>query len=134
MIDADGSIVFALVKNRVRLRLYVYNTFEPLMEWLVTEFGGRYLTLPNRVDRWKPEMQWYLNSSESCNLLKATIPFMIVKKERAELAVEGWENREPTPRGLRRLPIDSDVLASRKEYVRRFNELNKKGRVPRKEV
>ena len=34
MVDADGSVILRLDKTRYRLRLYVYNTYQPLMDWL----------------------------------------------------------------------------------------------------
>ena len=134
MVDADGSIIFTLVDTKIRLRLYVYNTYEPLMQWLESEFGGRYISLPTRETRHKPEFQWYLDSTNAYKLLLELLPFLIVKKERALVATEGWENRQPTPRHLRKQPVREDVLATRREYVRKFKELNKTGvRLPRKD-
>ena len=128
MVDADGSVILRLDKTRYRLRLYVYNTYQPLMDWLEENFGGRAVALPQRIDHHKVEYQWYLDSGPAVDLMKRIVPHMIVKRERAELAIEAWESRAPTARALRHLPVDPATMELRREYVRRFKELNKTGR------
>lgn len=100
MVDADGSISISrnapeTVRNgrlknpRYVLHLSVVNTSMELMEWLVSTFGGVYR--PRRMTR--PEHQrvtydWRFDNGKAYPLLVALEPYLIVKKERAQLGIE----------------------------------------------
>ena len=130
LIDADGSIDLRLKKaGNLLLRAQVYNTDRQLMDWLSLTFGGHVHRVGRRdVAHWKPEYTWYLNGQGAVEMLSLVAPYMHVKRSRAELAIEAWARRDPTPIADRRKPMREGLVEMRQGYVDQMRELNKKGR------
>lgn len=127
MVDGDGSITLHMrAAGSLRLRLYVGNTNEALIHWLHEHFGGDIsLNVHRGSGTWdatkhKQMHHWRIERDAAVELLSALIPFLLVKRAVAEVAIEAWGNRQPTDRSERTRPM-------RGEYVNRIHELNRKG-------
>lgn len=139
MVDADGSVNIsknapstvknAAMKNpRYVLHLSVVNTHKGLMEWLVANFGGIYRARKNaKPTHHKPTHLWRFDNGKALPLLEMLEPYLIVKKERAQLGIEflrGWK----TSHGMG-IPTDPAEIARRELCWQRMSAMNKLGPV-----
>jgi len=98
LLDGEGSMgIYHKSPSCVRVSLYITNTSEQLMKWLMENFGGNYIlkeragTISN-LRRTKDSFCWrYYRNVEAYRLLKAALPYLIVKKSQAEYALQGLE-------------------------------------------
>jgi hypothetical protein len=96
IVDGEGSISFGpetkyrgSKKDLTICRVTVVNTDEPLILWMMDKFpGGSYArrdyTLENRLPTW--QVRWTRRGAVK-ELLEGMIPYMIVKRARAERVV-----------------------------------------------
>lgn len=91
--DGEGCI-FIQKPNRGRLvpTLWIAATqvaTEPLM-WLQVRWGGsvRARRVRNRPTSWRPVSEWYVHGKNAQKFLSDILPFLTVKREQAELALE----------------------------------------------
>jgi len=92
MIDGEGSII--LMKRppsvRLSLRVIVVNTDIGLMRWL-SQFGGSVNTRSNINSAFtatpKPIHTWTVNGMNAAALLRQVIPYLIIKRDKAEIAI-----------------------------------------------
>lgn len=97
MLDADGSVGF----NKALLRLTVTNLSVPLMTALVESMGGTYHPHHKGICAAGCELEhvhvrqviygWMLGGERAAVVLRGCLPFLVVKRERAALALEEWE-------------------------------------------
>ena len=132
MIDADGSIYLRMRNGAgtLHIRLQVANTDETIMDWLKLHFAGRrYAPRRKQAEHHKPLHLWHLNGAGAYQALKLIAPYMVIKRPRAELAIEAWEQRTPIPReeGRRVKGTPDNIIEMRRGYVDRMRTLNKKG-------
>lgn len=136
MVDADGTVYLRVDprNGKLSLRLSVVNTDRTIIDWLLVHFGGHAYTsgstgskrqIANPIH--KPLHHWHLGDGPAVPVLDAIAPYMVVKKARAELGVEAWNNRTPTAIKDRRKPLPESVVALRADYVERMHAFNKKG-------
>src|ERR1700729_1787967 len=90
IIDADGHI--ALYKHSTghpRLVLTVSNTNTTMLDWISeqTGVGKRYLQAKERP-KYKATWNWVTGGPAGASVLREIRPYMIVKAERADLAIE----------------------------------------------
>lgn len=91
MIDGEGSISIIRSKDRgkgffrYRLGLYVTNISRPLMDWFVTHFSGNVFNSIRPSG--KNVMTWKAKDVSVELILRRCLPFMIVKREQAMLAL-----------------------------------------------
>lgn len=123
LIDGEGTISIgghsAKLKSgelrpRFDLQINVANTDIRLMKWLTSVFGFNYYTLSQNknIRSRKPCYQWKVSGRKSQEqFLLAVIPYLVMKKEQAKLALE-----------FLRLPYDS--ASQRFELKKRMSELN----------
>ncbi len=125
LIDGEGTIGLYIKNHRkdYSLRLAVYNTDETLMDWLFFNIGGaKHKVGSRRKPNHKQEYCWYVSSSTACDLLKEVLPYLVIKRTRASIVIEAWENRCPTPRGERLDGVPLEVIQMRKDYIERFKK------------
>jgi hypothetical protein len=128
MFDADGSVSLLMRKQgMIRLRVQATNTDRALMDWLLANFGGSVTEFQPRNENWKRRYDWRLQGDKACELLTRLAPHLIIKQERAALAIEAWHQRHPVERKDRRRGVSDLVIALREYYVSRVVKLNQKG-------
>ncbi|MBA3875607.1 MAG: hypothetical protein C0498_01500 [Anaerolinea sp.] len=131
LIDGEGSIM-ANQKHERRpghspatwseLRVDISNTDRGLIDWVNERWPGkvRVQVRPGVKDTW----HYYLNTQQVVPLLEAALPYLVSKRERAELALE-------LARGTRnpgRAGYPPEVRERRRWIGERIRELNRKGR------
>lgn len=97
LLDAEGhcAIVKAQCKDSTvySTRLGIVNTFRPIIEWLVSNFGGSYrIDKPIRPAHHKVAYQWYPEGrSHMAKVLTHAIPYLQIKKRQAQLLLQSCE-------------------------------------------
>jgi len=102
-VDGEGSIRVQrfTVRREVNRRLKAYlgyaqqldiaNTDFRLIEWLLENFGGKIPNPKKTKDNQKGVYHWSLSGSNSYALLKKIRPYLLLKQEQADCAIELWE-------------------------------------------
>lgn len=130
ILDGEDSVRIEFEKrehrgreNNYRLRLSISNTDLNLMNWLTTNFGRSCLKEKKRIGNYKQYYQWEIKSNtRSASLLKQLLPYLIIKRERAEVAIEFAKMMKGT--GNR---YTEQEKQQRKELYEKMKQLNKKG-------
>ena len=89
ILDGEGGININYsgpTRDCYRMRVYVVNTDLRLIKWLKSKFGG-YIYRRKTKEGYKTKWEWYHYDDKSTELLKECMPYLIVKKEQAELAI-----------------------------------------------
>ncbi|MGE5524337.1 MAG: hypothetical protein ACM3SS_11525 [Rhodospirillaceae bacterium] len=139
VVDSDGSISIsknlpATIKNaptlknpRYVLHLAVVNTSKDLMEWLVSTFGGVYRPRKmQRPDKQRVTYDWRFNNGKALPLLEALKPYLIVKKERAQVGIDLLRGWTTTVGGMGAQTTPEEV-ARRDELWALMKEMNRQG-------
>lgn len=126
-LDGDGS--FNISVSRVSLAPCISATSkepEPLDE-LFRIFGG-HLSIVHHSVSGKEYWHWRVRQSDVVDVCRMLIPFLVLKREQAELMVEAWEGRGALPAGRRGYNLDEverdAVLSKRQEYCTTMSALN----------
>lgn len=118
--DGEGSVILYMRRDAVALRITVANTFLPLIEWLKKTTGvGAGLTKDRTPDKHKVSHWFQANSEAAESILKQLVPYLIVKKGQAVLALDFMERiRIPALKADRTWQFD---------YRNRMKALNRRG-------
>ena len=73
------------------LRLQVVNTDKRLLNWLKENYGGTVDIKSEAKENWRRVYQWRLGSKRAYTLLKCMRPYLVFKKEQADLAIEFYQ-------------------------------------------
>jgi len=110
LIDGEGSILIEVQSPRENrkyyyygLRLIIINTNKDLMDWLVKHFGGKILARKKIIGR-KLCYRWSKCSRQAAEIIEACQPYLIVKKNHAQVFIEfmntmgitGWNVSQET--------------------------------------
>lgn len=94
IIDGEGSIMIQIQgKNKSRkinyysIRLLIINTYKPLMDWLLLNFGGNVIKR-KKIENRRLCYVWHSFSFNASNTLEKCLPFLIEKKRHAEIIIE----------------------------------------------
>lgn len=70
------------------LRVMIGNTKFFLIDWIITNFGGHYVTRKAKKTTQKDCYQWFINGKDCQQLLKKVYPYLKLKQYQARLALE----------------------------------------------
>lgn len=85
IVDGEGCISLEKRENNnYRIVISVANTDGRLIDWIFENFGGR-IKIHNRGEIHKKSWKWIITGQKAISLIKDIIPFLIVKKNQAEL-------------------------------------------------
>jgi hypothetical protein len=94
IIDGEGSIMFVRrVKDPGggRCMVRVGMTYRPIIEWLAA-FGGKFNFSPRRAENRLDAYTWAVSRRRDVHhLLTSVLPYLIVKREKAEQAIAWCE-------------------------------------------
>jgi intein/homing endonuclease len=95
IIDSEGTVGFIINKKRSRERVAprfkVGNTNYRLITWLRSEIGGRVYKYENGRNR--PIYEWFVSGIKNIQpLLKAILPYLVVKQDSARAALNFCQN------------------------------------------
>jgi hypothetical protein len=124
MLDADGHIgIYKHNSRYARVTVTVSNTDDPFLHWVKALTGVGSVCLQRKgTATTKPNYQWYCVSHAAVTFLEQILPYMHIKRARAELAIEYHRFLE-TPEG--RLDTDTQL-----EYREQMLALNRRGPLP----
>jgi len=134
-LDGEGSIsiVYAvhktprLASKRTQyeyVRLTIANTDPRLIDWLVATFGGIVRSrVYKRNDKWKPAFWWTSSCQRAAEILRGCLPYFILKRDRAELALALQATMVRS--GRKGTPIE--VIERRGVIKQQLHALNAKG-------
>lgn len=131
-VDGEGSIVLGMQEGRARnLRIQLCNTDPRLILWAKEIFGGTVTKeeKSKKSSNWRNIFRWHVTSKQAELLLKAIAPYLILKKEQAEVALayrltigKQWE-KVPSETKLKRVEL-SDELSRLKRINHDINSLS----------
>ena len=128
IVDGEGHIgsSVAVAKRSLNesrnVRVVVINTDLRLIEWLEQTLGGSRGTLSRTSPRWKTSYRWCVYGHNADRLLRAVLPFLLLKREQAELAIA---LRAGPRTAFTELP--PGVVRRRKALASRLGALTKRG-------
>ena len=109
IVDGEGSLLLWMNKSstdrgQFNLRVNVTSTDKCLVDWIFQNFGGSIYECnsPSRKSKpnWKKQYLWQINRPEMLQFLKDIYPFLIIKKERCEIAIKFRETYNKRERNL----------------------------------
>jgi hypothetical protein len=107
--------------------LIVSNTNEELIAWFLRNIGGVIDTIRRSNARHKTSYSWRINGRNVERFLVPILPYLVVKKARAEIALEF---RRLCPRNAKPCKrLDIALLTRREELRQQMQFLNRKGPV-----
>jgi len=136
-IDGEGSIRIYKRKSKgctnpnYRMEIRVYNTDVRLVRWCKETFGGSISGARSKGPGCRPELYWVSHTSIAEELLVLCRPYLLIKGERADLALAfrktySESRRDGTKRG--HFNETSIEMQYKREQLRlAMLELNKKG-------
>lgn len=123
----DGEGCFNIQRPRGKshtLRLFVMNTSKSLIDYLYKTYGGYQYSRKKENSTWKIRHEWFVDRQILDDLLPRLLPYLIVKKEHCEIAIE-FRKTFPKIRNYHKIP--EDMVYIREDCHRRLKILNKKG-------
>ena len=133
-IDCEGSILVDKYRDdrrRTGVRYYIYiaiyNTCEDFIDWIVANFGFSKHNQKCYSEKDKLRYVAYLSRAKAENILWGVRPYLLIKSELAELALDMQETMSKN-RGKNTVP--DDILAERERIWVAAKKLNRKGRHP----
>ena len=130
IIDGEGTIYLQrLIRNSYinwYPRFQIVNTNVNLMMWIHKTFGGHLYgkDRSNHNKNWKYQYEWCTNRKIIDLLLPKILPYLIVKKEQAELMLEF---RKTFVKKYGRSKIPKDIYEHREQIFNKIKNLNKRG-------
>jgi hypothetical protein len=93
IVDGEGCVAIDRYSNKdlpsycYRLKVRVGNTSIDLIEWLKNTFGGNVKTIKPRSKNNKRAWEWYLAGEPAAKFIKLVRPYLLIKKQQADLAI-----------------------------------------------
>ena len=93
LVDGEGYIRLC-PSNKGKYRKYypqlqVTNTYKPLLESLVSDFGGSILGPKRSKNATKDCWDWRISGDKARKLLHELLPLLVIKKDKAKQVLEG---------------------------------------------
>lgn len=114
--DGEGCVAVYRIKTAYILRVQITQNRSPdteaIFNYLVSQFGGSYGNLT--PSSYKDKLGYRLSSDKACVLLKSLMPFLILKREQAEMAVK-WHESKPSIRRNKK----GQICRSTKHFIKR---------------
>ena len=137
IIDGEGCVSIYHQEKKCGKIYFSYNvrimigmTDDRVIKILQEQYGGSIWEQKQR-EGWKNSKTWYLTGKKVEGFLNDILPFLIIKKDQARLALELREHinkRKRTRKGFRGLrSIDKCEMEYRKRMKDKMHVLNKKG-------
>lgn len=137
LIDGDGSMSLLARKNIPKsnrnksqiysMRLCIVNKNKKIMIWLRNNFGGRIdmRDMKKYNPNWSNIYVWMITGPKAKKLLIKCLPYLIIKRSRAKLAIEFQNTMIGTRRGQgKRLP--KEIISLRQNLMLKMKKLNQK--------
>jgi hypothetical protein len=129
IIDGEGSFVLHNHGNhKFGCSLNVGNTDPRLLHWIQARFGGSVRHEGRASMRWKPVYRWKANATDLDTIITAVLPFLVIKRDRAELMLAYRRTLNPPISGQRTADVTPDsVKSERRDLHAQLAILNRRG-------
>jgi len=128
ILDGEGSIAIEKMSpcnarqyHYFTPRLCIINTNNELIEWLIKNFGGSRNTR-TKVKGRRECYRWHVFGKELENILRAVVPYILIKRQLAMLVLEFRETVGKT--GSR---VTEEIRNQREQLYLRSRSMNKIG-------
>lgn len=92
IVDGEGAVTLVRgTSGYYQCRLSVSNTCKELLEQVRATYGGSPVQAMKAHPRYKQAYVWCLNGQAAAPVLRKLLPFLIVKREHAKIALEFLE-------------------------------------------
>jgi len=111
LFDGEGCIsIYQKTDRSYHLGVELAMGFEYIPKWLRFAYGGYIGIAPaGKGGRKRPSYKWRLEDRAAESFIKSIVPYLIVKRAEAELALKFMQNR-CSPSGYRRKTPEQKVL------------------------
>jgi len=133
IIDGEGSIMlihhppYATSGHRWEywvLRVSVANCDMRLIDWITDKFGGGFSTGINHRPNQRDAFMWRIDNRRCIPILQAVMPYLLLKRRQAEIALEFAE----THRLVGRKGHPAEMIERRRLWAQEMKALNRRGR------
>jgi hypothetical protein len=98
LIDGEGCIRIQKQSNKqiyiVVVQLAMTVKADPIRQALIATFGGNSYAMEFKNKKWAKQWQWRISGEKACDLLSQILPFLVLKKKQAQLALNMNEMRK----------------------------------------
>lgn len=133
IVDGEGTIQIIKQSNKGSVpyhtaALYVTNSDMRLLEWIQSRFGGNITKARQHVGKnWRPVYRIQIYGDLSLQVVKLIEPFLVLKREQAQLFIE-FRDRIRQPGKGRPRALTSDERMIRAQLAECCQRLNLRGR------
>jgi len=136
LVDGEGCISLRRQRqlagqsgNGYGLQVTIVNTKVSMICWLKQHFGALYGV--RRCVRYRSMYEWYVCGKQAAQFVEAILPYLVVKREQAQVVIDFMEIGGYYKRGQ---PFPPDVVAKREALKQRLHVLNARTPMPPKEL
>ena len=128
LIDGEGCFVLHDHGNhKFGCSLAIGNTDPRMTEWLRARFGGS-VGIESRGSRCKLVYRWTASAKDLDSIIQAVLPFLIIKRDRAELILAYRRTLNPPISGQRKADVTSQAVKTERRAIHsQLAVLNKRG-------
>lgn len=122
ILDGEGCICSYKNGSSWVMRVVVANTSAKMINRLHELWGGCVYDkqVPSRKAHWKPIMTWEVWSNRAKNILEETLPYLVAKKDQAEIGLKFFETL--STRGIKLTP---EMRDRRERLAKQLKDLKK---------
>lgn len=126
IVDGEGCILVEdyKYKNGDRafiLVLKVVNTDKRVIDYLYNSLGGHICNERKATKNRRRTFRWYMKGKEAANMIKLLLPFMIIKKEQALIALDFRKTFDIKYSSRKQIPLN--IIKFREECYKNLQEL-----------
>lgn len=128
--DGEGAVMISKGGETIySLRIKFVNTNLDVLLRIQKMFNRGYILIHSkRSDKWKESYALHFDNVDARYVLEKIEPYLIIKKERAEIGIEFDKRIEHTySRGGARYKLSDEEIKIREAYYEKMKELNKRG-------
>lgn len=128
IIDGEGSFsLHNFGTHRFGCSLMVGNTDPRMTEWLRERFGGT-VRVEKKGERCKPCYRWKASAQDLNAIITAVLPFLVIKRDRAELILAYRRTLNPPISGHRSADVTSTTVKDERRRLHgQLVALNRRG-------
>jgi len=120
VIDGEGSIMLYGRRDSVAMRVAIANTNQKLLEWCAITTGVGNIVITKRDNpKHKTSANWIANSQAAASVLEQVLPFLTIKKEQAQMALDFQKRLH--------LPAEKSQREWQQQWRTRMRGLNARG-------
>lgn len=134
-IDGEGSVHIARHANKnckigleLQLNVSITNTNKEILEWIKSRYGGYVIKCKKYKTHHKTKYQYKAASNKAKRLLEDCLPYLIEKKEQAEIAIYFCNRKTHQPKRNRYNPMPESEWTYRLYLKQEISDLNQRDR------